>query len=142
MHSVVLLSAAFASLLAPTLAAQPPVRIEEFKGRVKQGSYIVQLSHNVSKETHIDWVGSRFGKHVVTRHDWDFGNFTAYAGMELSDFACIVIMLRRPTGTFHASDLPELQSHPDVVGISQDYEITTHEVLTQYDSYQICFQLS
>ena len=70
-------------LSAPTTAL---AEVEKFDGQVQEGSYIVKLKSNVTKQHHLDWLSQHLGSDQVTHSEWQKDLFNGFAGKSRHSF--------------------------------------------------------
>ncbi len=76
------IAATLALLASPILGAPTTavVEIEEYKGQVKEGSYVVKLKDNASKGDHLNWLSNHLGSDLVTHKEWRKDILNGFAG--------------------------------------------------------------
>ncbi|KAJ3488940.1 hypothetical protein NLI96_g2489 [Meripilus lineatus] len=115
MRLFTLVTATFALLASPILGAPTTalVGIEKYEGQVKEGSYVVKLKNNVSKSSHLKWLGKQLGSDRVTHTEWQKNLLNGFAG------------------TFSAKTLELLRASPDVESIAEDGIYSINTIVTQ-----------
>ncbi|KAJ3492039.1 hypothetical protein NLI96_g318 [Meripilus lineatus] len=110
-----LISATLALLVAPSIGvpSNTLVEVQKFDGKIKEGSYIVKLKDNVSKSSHLGWLGKQLGSDKITHSNWEKGLLHGFAGK------------------FSEKTLSVLRSSPDVEYIAEDGIVTAFSVVTQ-----------
>lgn len=82
MRLFTIIATALALLASPVLSAPTTalVGVQEYKGQVKEGSYIVKLKTDVSKGDHLSWLSNHLGSDSVTHKEWRKDVLNGFAG--------------------------------------------------------------